>query len=128
MLFSASFENINHACSRIDDFLEKHGLEEHAFVVSLGAREILNNAIVHGSQNNPARKIRFRIAVDSDWLCLRARDEGFGFRPARAKLKKSNVLSESGRGFVILDKYFDRVSFNASGNEIALELRITDDR
>lgn len=124
MLFSASFENINHACHRIDDFLRQHGLEEHAFAVGLGAREILNNAIEHGSQSNPARKIRFRIFVNNDRLFLRARDEGNGYRASKAKLKRWNILKESGRGLVILNKYFDSVSLSNSGNEITLELCI----
>ncbi|MCL7487505.1 MAG: ATP-binding protein [Desulfobulbaceae bacterium] len=125
MVFSASFENINLACSRIDDFLQSLRLEKYGFAVKLGAREILNNAVIHGSKNNQARKIRFKITLHGNRLFLKARDEGTGYVSSRAGRESGRVLQESGRGLAILHKYFDSVSFNESGNEIKLELNTT---
>lgn len=124
MVFSAAFGNINHACGHIDEFLDRHRLNSYAFEVKLGAREILNNAVKHGSQNNPDKNIWFKIASRPDRLILQARDEGDGFAPFQPLPGNGEALNESGRGLEILHSYFDRVSFSPKGNEITLEMHV----
>lgn len=122
MIFSATFENVDRVCRSIDEFLQEHGIG-HSFVVELGAREIINNAIVHGSQKNPEKKVRFRIYLEKNRLYLKSVDEGKGYKSSTVP-PQGEGLRESGFGLSILHQYFESVSFNDSGNEITLELQI----
>lgn len=122
MVFSASFANVDRVCRHIDEFLRRHGIEP-SFVVELGAREIMNNAISHGAGQDPLQNVRFRIRLRGKHLYLRSSDAGKGYQPAPPAQEEDTTLRESGYGLAILYSYFDSVSFNAAGNEITLELK-----
>lgn len=122
MVFSASFANVDRACRHIDEFLRRHGLNQ-TFVVKLGAREIMNNAIIHGSRRDPAKQVRFSIFLEGNHLYLRSHDAGRGYKASPAPPPQCPLPRESGYGLAILRRYFDSVSFNESGNEITLELK-----
>jgi anti-sigma regulatory factor (Ser/Thr protein kinase) len=122
MVFSASFANVDRVCLHIDEFLRRHGIEP-SFVIELGAREIMNNAITHGAGQDPLQIVRFRIRLRGKDLYLRSSDAGKGYQPAPPVQEEDTVLRESGYGLAILYSYFDSVSFNAAGNEITLELK-----
>ena len=122
MVFSASFGNVDRACRHIDEFLRCHGFAP-SFVVELGAREIMNNAITHGSGQDSRRHVRFRISLRKNQLYLKSSDDGKGYTPSLHPQGDRTVLRESGHGLAILHAYFDSVSFNEAGNEITLALK-----
>jgi serine/threonine-protein kinase RsbW len=122
IIFSATFANIDRVCRRVAGFLREQGVAS-SFVVELGTREILNNAVVHGCGGDPNKTVRFRIFLRDGNLYLQSSDEGEGYQPRRPEPGEEGVLKGSGYGVAILHRYFDTVSFNASGNEITLVLK-----
>lgn len=122
IIFSATFANVDRVCRRVAGFFREQGLAP-SFAVELGTREILNNAVVHGCGGDPNKTVRFRIFLRDGNLYLQSSDEGKGYPPREPEPGEKDVLKESGYGLAILRRYFDTVSFNASGNEITLVLK-----
>ena len=90
------------------------------FAVELLLREALTNAVVHGSQNDPARSIRCTLRVKAGWLIVNVADEGEGFDWRRQRSRQAESSACSGRGMEIFRKYASRVRFNEKGNAVTL--------
>lgn len=116
MAMSAELGNIDKACSETCGFLDRLGLEHRRFVVVLGLREALANAVVHGAQFDAGQFIRAELEYGRDEICVTVSDEGPGFDWAKAGRIVPHPLSMGGRGLPILHGYFDAVAFNARGN------------
>ncbi len=121
--FSASLRNIDIVCNYLEQFLRRKDLGRLAFDMILGAREVLNNAVVHGSQNDISKIVHFSVCLKKQSLLLQVTDggPGFDFESASVDCKTS---SPCGRGIFILDHYFDYVSFKQPGNSVELKKNI----
>ena len=124
-VFSANFGEIDTLCQKVRDFLDRRGgLEEVAFAVEIGCREAVTNAVRHGSNLDPAKEVKFSIAVEQDSLIIKASDQGKGFEWRKFLDQSGTDLKENGRGICILHKYFDSVTYNGSGNKVTLKKKI----
>lgn len=67
------------------------------------------------------RKIHFDARLMRDLIRVVIRDEGKGFDCSKLAMQDATQLDEShGRGLVLIHNFMDKVTFNASGNEITL--------
>ena len=107
----------------IREFLNDTGLQSLCFPVELTARECLNNAIIHGNNRDPDKKVILELRVGKKWIRLRVSDEGPGFnwRGSRQPSEPCDTAS-NGRGLSILNLYASRIAFNRRGNQISLWL------
>jgi anti-sigma regulatory factor (Ser/Thr protein kinase) len=130
-LLAARFELVDRVCAEVERLLAEHGLEDLGFVVLLGLREALANAICHGARLDPGKEIGATVRCEERALVIRVTDPGAGFdwkRIIAGKLaaikQQPSQLSKRGRGLGILLHYFDGVSFNPRGNVVELQLCI----
>jgi serine/threonine-protein kinase RsbW len=95
----------------------------HCFAVELMAREALNNAVVHGCQGDPMRRVRCRMRLKGGKWTIAVDDDGEGFdwRGCWGRGSKTSVCS--GRGMEILLKYATRVRYNDKGNAVTIVKR-----
>ena len=123
----ASLENADHICTDLSAWMTELNLSRHIFSLELLAREALNNAIIHGSQMDPAKKIYAELLCDENSLQLTVRDEGSGFN-WRGTLQKDMVADnkENGRGLKLYQLYADQVEFNEIGNQVILTRSLKD--
>jgi len=119
ILFAASLVNVDVVCRHIERFLGQWDLQALKFEMILGAREILNNAVVHGSGQDEQKSVSFEIQLEPSQLMMRVEDQGPGF-DFTAVSKACELGCENGRGICILDHYFDRVRFIPPGNKVEL--------
>lgn len=124
VVLPARFTEIDLVCREVESFLAGQELSRLAFVVLLGVREALTNAIRHGSTLDPAKEISFAMERRGEALLLKVGDQGPGFDWRRCAAAPPLCSAESGRGLAILRQYFDGVRFNDAGNELELEIRI----
>lgn len=95
--------------------------EDTVHWITLGFRESVNNAILHGNQLDPAKTVQVEMEYDAGAGKLRftIADEGPGFRHEQLKdpLKPENLLKPSGRGIFCIQKCMDKVEFgyNSAG-------------
>ena len=97
--------------------------EGSEFQVELALREALANAIVHGCNNDPSKKVECCVAcTESSDIMIVVRDPGAGFVPSAVPnpLAAENVRSTHGRGIYLINQLMDEVSFDRNGTEIRM--------
>jgi serine/threonine-protein kinase RsbW len=93
------------------------------FEIELALREALANAILHGCQSDPAKKIECTVSGDRDrGILIVVRDPGSGFDPSSLPLptQESNLYSDHGRGIFLINKLMDEVKHERNGSEIRM--------
>ena len=102
--------------------------EGNEFQIELALREALANAIVHGCNNDPSKKVECCVACteSSDGVIL-VRDPGEGFIPSAVPnpLAAENVHATHGRGIYLINQLMDEVSFERNGAEIRMRKAAT---
>jgi serine/threonine-protein kinase RsbW len=121
-VFSAALANVDILCSEIKRMLEASRLSGYLFSIQLIIREAVNNAIIHGSGNNPEMKIKVAFHIKNNAICISVLDQGAGF-DWRSQLKKvADPLVPSGRGMEIMRTYATEAVFNNKGNRVTLKV------
>src|SRR6266851_1198456 len=97
--------------------------EGNEYQVELALREALANAIVHGCNNDPTKKVECCVAcTESSDVMIVVRDPGEGFSPSAvpSPLAVENQHSDHGRGIYLINQLMDEVSFERNGAEIRM--------
>ena len=103
--------------------------EERTMQVELALQEALANAIRHGCQNDPVRKVQCIVSTDDRGeLVIVVRDPGSGFDASRVADPRApeNVLKASGRGIFLINQLMDDVRFGDGGRELRMRKRRDD--
>jgi len=103
---------------RIDD--------KQFFQIELAMREVINNAIIHGNQSDPSKRVTIHFTWNSKFLRIRIQDENpenVDFAKLNREMAKKDILSPSGRGLLIIQSYMDSVTFESTkgGSVITME-------
>lgn len=110
-----------------DDLLEQLGAHgwppSDIFAIHLAAEEALVNAIVHGNQLDPAKRVHVVCEVSPERAWLEITDEGAGFDPATVPdcTLEDRLDVPSGRGVMLMRSFMTRIEYNAKGNRVVLE-------
>ena len=97
--------------------------EGKEFEIELALREALANAIVHGCNNDPTKKVECCVAcTEASDIVIVVRDPGQGFKlnEVRNPLSAENLHSDHGRGIYLINQMMDEVSFERNGAEIRM--------
>jgi len=97
--------------------------KDSEFQIELALREALANAIVHGCNNDPTKKVECCVAcTDASDVVIVVRDPGQGFNlnEVRDPLATENLQSDHGRGIYLINELMDEVSFERNGAEIRM--------
>jgi serine/threonine-protein kinase RsbW len=90
------------------------------FAIHLALDEAFVNAVKHGNDMDPTKKVEVEYSVDSDKMAVTLTDEGGGFVSVSvADPCQGEGLSKStGRGLLLMNSYMDIVEFNEPGNSV----------
>ena len=120
-VFFADLLNVDQICGEIADCLRAVQQEPHLFPVQMLAREALNNAVIHGSENNPLLLVRCDLRIEDGLLNLSVEDGGQGFDWLSVlKREAPSTHQVNGRGLRVYELYADLVNFNDQGNAVHL--------
>jgi len=114
---------VDSLCRSIRMRLQEAGLTAECFAVELLARESLNNAVTHGNRSHADKTVWLELRVGRKWIRLQVSDEGPGFNWRKARHRRCELESESGRGMALFAHYAEQVRFNRCGSQITLWLR-----
>ncbi len=117
--FQSRLQEVDAACLELRVFLQAQGLAARLFPIELTVRECLNNAVIHGNQHDPSRRVLFCVRVGPRWLRITVADEGPGFAWRRRACIPGSEASH-GRGISILALHTRKVSYNQRGNSVTL--------
>jgi serine/threonine-protein kinase RsbW len=90
--------------------------------ICLALEEALINAIKHGNQMDPTKKVQIAVGVTAERFEIRITDEGSGFDPTAVAdpTAVENLKRACGRGLMLMRHYMTEVHFNARGNSVSM--------
>jgi serine/threonine-protein kinase RsbW len=128
--FTSAFETMDFVQVVSDQVGRDAGLDDDAVHwMGVAIRESVINAIRHGNQNDPLRRVFIDFDRDSTELRIRVRDQGDGFDPEELAdpLAPENLLKASGRGIFLIRSFMDDVRLQRAsegGMEVVMVKRM----
>jgi serine/threonine-protein kinase RsbW len=96
------------------------------FDVELALREALENAVVHGNQEDPKTKVHIRCRCQPRKemsIVVTDQGKGFDFEKIAGNGITSDPAAEHGRGIQLMKAYMDDVHFERGGSEVHMRKR-----
>ena len=116
-------ESINIVEKLIEDLREEHNIHEDCFGnILVAVTEAVNNAIQHGNQTDPAKKVTITYEVEGDSLMFCVKDEGPGFDYYNLPdpTAPENLEKPTGRGIFLMKHLADQVIFSDNGKMVEM--------
>jgi serine/threonine-protein kinase RsbW len=84
--------------------------------------EGVNNAILHGNQSDPDKKVDIEISFEENEIKIVIKDEGKGFVPKKLPdpTIPENLESLNGRGVYLMSRLADRIKYSKKGNTVTM--------
>lgn len=129
LVLSSKFEEMERLEPFIEELKQWAGFgDEDSSRIMLTLSEAVNNAIMHGNEENPDKQVIVLSTWDQDngTLKVSVEDEGEGFNPDELPdpLKEENLLNEGGRGVYLIEQYADKVEFSKEGTKITILFKL----
>ena len=96
--------------------------EHDVFSIRLALEEALVNAIKHGNQMDPDKRVRGQYRVTPERFEVRIADEGPGFDPEEIPdpTLPENIEKGCGRGVFLIRGFMTEVTYHAPGNVVTM--------
>lgn len=107
----------------IESALQAHQFgESDVFAIKLAVEEALVNAIKHGNQLDPDKKVRVSYSVTVDRFRISISDEGLGFNPAELPDPTDEEYMDRGcgRGVFLIKSFMTSVEYPGCGNTVVM--------
>jgi serine/threonine-protein kinase RsbW len=107
----------------IEEQLRSNQFEDREiFSIKLALEEALVNAIKHGNQMDPSKKVHIQFNVNRERIDIRIVDEGNGFdlEDVPDPMAPENLERPCGRGLLLMRHYMTEVTFHAPGNRLTM--------
>src|ERR1700736_4798861 len=107
----------------VEQQLRSHHFEDgEIFSIKLALEEALVNAIKHGNQMDPAKKVHIQFTVNNQRFDIGIADEGDGFtlEDVPDPMAPENLERPCGRGLLLMRHYMTEVTFHAPGNRLSM--------
>lgn len=87
--------------------------------------EGVNNAILHGNNSDPEKKVEIEISFKGKELKIKITDEGKGFIPDKLPdpTVPENLESLNGRGVYLMSKLADNIKYSKKGNSVTMTFK-----
>ena len=88
----------------------------------MAAEEAMVNAVKHGNAEDVNKSVEVEFKVSKDWVYVRFRDQGKGFKPELLPDPREGeyLHSPNGRGVMLIKEMMTRVQYNHSGTEVVM--------
>jgi serine/threonine-protein kinase RsbW len=103
--------------------VERHGFNNNSlFATRLALEEALVNAIKHGNQLDPAKKVIVEARVTANRVEIEIEDQGPGFDRSSVPdpTADENLCKCSGRGILLIEAYMNQVSWSHGGRRVRM--------
>lgn len=110
---------LSEPCRRILAAMEEMGFsQDDVFAVHLAMEEAFLNAVKHGNNMDPLKKVTIDCLVDGEKVDIQLQDEGEGFKPDKVPDPRfgENLYRPEGRGLLLINAYMHVAEYNEQGN------------
>jgi serine/threonine-protein kinase RsbW len=107
----------------IEAQLRQHRYEDkEVFAIRLALDEAIVNAIKHGNQMDPTKRVSVRYLILTERFDVVITDEGPGYDPQEIPdpLAAENLDRPSGRGLFLMRHYMSEIIVHPPGNRLSL--------
>ena len=121
--FPSRIREATRVLERIQDELSGRCFAEKTiFAIRLALDEAISNAIRHGNEGEPSRRVTIQYRITHDGFEGSVADEGPGFEPHAIPDPTQDEYLErpTGRGLMLMHAYMTTVRFNPRGNQVTL--------
>ncbi len=115
------------AVRTLQNEIEEHLLtcrygEFDIFGIKMALEEALVNAIKHGNQLDPEKKVKVCFSISAHYFEISIMDEGPGFDPEDVPdpTAPENLERPCGRGLLLMRSFMNQVDFIGKGNAIRM--------
>jgi anti-sigma regulatory factor (Ser/Thr protein kinase) len=109
--------------NRLLDSEKVSSQERFPFILAIS--EAFTNAVVHGNEKNPDKKVKVKISVDELVMSADIIDEGRGGLDRISQKKPSTPQDEGGRGIDLIEHYSTSVGYvQIPAGGLKVEIRI----
>jgi serine/threonine-protein kinase RsbW len=126
--FDSTSSNIVIAEKLIDDVCLKYKVDEDNYGnILIAVTEAVNNAINHGNQQDPTKKVHVEVGYLPDRsLKFTVTDEGKGydFDLLADPTDPENIEKISGRGVFLMKNLADSIEFSNEGKTVEMRFRL----
>ncbi len=108
---------------QIEEALQASSYTEHdIFAIKLALEEALVNAIKHGNQMDPDKRVFVVYNVTTERFDIRITDEGAGFNPEDVPDPTAieNLERPCGRGLLLMRGFMTEVEYHGRGNVVSM--------
>jgi len=126
-------ENVELVQIVLEESLRKLEVEEDvSHAIGIAVREAVANAIKHGNQHDPDKRVEVDFGVEDGVVVIQVADEGEGFDPEKVRDPRSpdNLLRPNGRGLLFMNSYMDDIQYGfraEGGTVVTLRKRLSAD-
>jgi len=92
----------------------------------ISVTEAVNNALIHGNQNDKSKCVKLNIAQTAHDISVQVTDEGKGFDHTKLPdpTAPENLLKRSGRGVFLIHNLCDKVDYLNDGRTVKMSFHI----
>lgn len=96
--------------------------EDHYGNILIAVTEAVNNAIIHGNENNEYKKVKVEVETQTDKITFIVLDEGLGFdyNNLPDPTAPENIEKPYGRGIFLMKNLSDEVDFDLNGSKVSI--------
>ncbi|QDU20452.1 ATP-binding protein [Urbifossiella limnaea] len=96
--------------------------ESEQFAIKLAVEEAAVNAVKHGNQYDPDKRVRIGYTITPKRFEIRIEDDGPGFNPADVPDPTDvvNIERPCGRGLLLINGFMDEVRYHGRGNVVTM--------
>ena len=121
----SSLDSVNKVEETAEQMAKKAGIDEdEIFKITMAVREAAVNAVLHGNDYDPAKRVTASFENTGKSLIVTIADEGKGLDPDTLPdpLAPENLLRGTGRGIFLIRSFMDEVHFKQlhPGTELTL--------
>lgn len=131
LVLSSSFDEMDRVQPFVKELQDWAEFKDDDFNrIMLALSEAVNNAIIHGNNEDPDKNVYINVILDDDpenrTLKISVRDEGEGFNPTEIPdpIKDENLLNEGGRGIYLMEQYADDITFSDEGRKVTITFHL----
>ena len=123
LAIDSQFGNIELVQIVMEEALRKLDLDDEvAHSIGMAVREAVANAIKHGNDEDPSKRVEVDCGVEDGEVVIRVTDQGRGFDPERVAdpLADPNIMKPNGRGIFFMKSFMDEIdyTFGADGGTV----------
>jgi serine/threonine-protein kinase RsbW len=108
--YKSELESEDRAYTDVKEFLVEAGVPDKiSYRIMLAVSEAFTNALEHGNNYNPDKKIEIRLTVNTTAIFADVIDEGLCDVKALQNRKSPVSTDEGGRGIDLIEKMADRI-------------------